>query len=98
MELNLMKFKREILQNKFKGNQRQCAMSLNISAEFLNKVLKKRGKAGALFLGKLKVYCDNNNFNFDTLCYIGKSDSKEYIFKAASFSYQVRNSLIDSEA
>lgn len=66
MELNLKNFQKEILQKKFKGNQRQCAIALNISAEFLNKILKKKGKAGALFLGKLKKYCNNNNFNFDT--------------------------------
>jgi len=65
MELNLQKFKKEILQQVFKGNQRQCSIALDISAEFLNKILKKKGKAGALFFGKLKNYCNKNNFNFD---------------------------------
>lgn len=66
MELNLNKFTKEILENKFKGNQRQCAMALGVSAELLNKILRKRGKAGLLFIGKLMIYCDNNELDFHT--------------------------------
>lgn len=66
MELNLAVFEKEILKNKFKGNQRQCALALDVSAEFLNKILRKKGKAGLLFISKLMIYCDNNEFDFDT--------------------------------
>lgn len=65
MELELKTFKKKVLKEKFNGNQRQCAIGLNISPEFLNKIIKQKCKAGTLFLGKLKLYCDKNNLDFN---------------------------------
>jgi len=70
MELNLKNFTEKILQKIFEDNQRKCALALEISPEFLNKVLKENTNAGALFLGKLKKFCDNNNLIFDEFIFL----------------------------
>lgn len=70
MELNLKVFEQEILEKRFNNNQRKCANALGVSPEFLNKILKRSTTAGALFLGKLKKYCDANHLNFDIFIFL----------------------------
>lgn len=70
MELNIEIFTENILKKIFNDNQRKCAIALEISPEFLNKVLKTKTNAGALFLGKLKKFCDNNNLKFDDFIFL----------------------------
>ena len=70
MELNVEKFKKIIVEKMFKNNQRQCAIALEISPVFLNKILKNKTNAGAMFLGKLKKFCNINNINFDDFIFL----------------------------
>lgn len=70
MELDIEIFKSKILKGIFKENQRKCAIALEISPEFLNKVLRRKTSAGSKFLGKLKKFCDLNNLNFDDFIFL----------------------------
>lgn len=70
MELDVMRFKKIILKGIFKDNQRKCAIALDITPEFLNKILKNKSSAGAKFFGKLKKFCDTNKMNFDDFIFL----------------------------
>ena len=70
MEINLEVFIDVILKGMFKNNQRKCAESMEVSAVFLNKILKRKVNAGATFLGKLKKFCDTNKLNFDDFIFL----------------------------
>ena len=65
IELQLRKFTKEILNDLFKGNQRQCSLKLDVPPDLLNKILKKKVKSSLVFLGKFKKYCDENSLNFN---------------------------------
>ena len=62
--LKKTKFKTEILEKDFEGNQARCAKALGISASYLCNVLKHpRKKQGtALFLGII-IYCEKTKRN-----------------------------------
>ncbi len=70
MELNKLKFVNNILGRKFKNNQRQCANEIGISPSYVNKIVNKDTLVGVKFLGKFKIYCKNNNIDFDEYIFL----------------------------
>lgn len=70
MELNIEDFRKLIVENIFKNNQRKCAIALEITPAFLNKILQSKSSAGAKFFGKLKKFCDMNNLEFNRFIFL----------------------------
>ena len=70
MELNKAKFVKDILVKRFKNNQRQCANEINVSPSYINKIINKGSNVGAKFLGKFKVYCIENDLDFDDYIFL----------------------------
>ena len=64
LTLKKTKFKMEILEKDFEGNQAKCAKALGISASYLCNVLKHPDKkpGTALFTG-IVIYCKKTNRN-----------------------------------
>lgn len=70
MELNIENFKKLIVDGIFNGNQRRCAIAMEITPAFLNKILRNTSMAGAKFFGKLKKFCDTNKLEFDRFIFL----------------------------
>lgn len=70
MELNKAKFVNDVVGKRFKNNQRQCAIEIEVSPSYINKIINKGASVGAKFLGKFKIYCKNNNMNFDDYIFL----------------------------
>lgn len=64
MELNIPAFK-ELLEERFEGNQAKMARILKVSKYQLNSIFKNGGKgAGKKILGAIIKYCDTNELDF----------------------------------
>lgn len=70
MELNKAKFAKNILGKTFKNNQRQCAIEIGVSPAYINKIINKGVNVGAKFLGAFKIYCIENNIEFDDYIFL----------------------------
>lgn len=75
MELNLDKFT-ELFKSEFNQSYAEAERKIHVAPAQLYRIMNKKGKAGALFLGKLYTYCKKNRLKFED--YIIILDSKKY--------------------
>ena len=69
MKINIEALK-ELLRDKFDGNQTVFAETMGLERTHVNKVFKNNGKgAGTIFCGAIIKYCESNNMDY-----------KKYIF------------------
>lgn len=64
MELNMYTFT-ELFKDKFKYSYAEAGRQLNVSPAQLYRIMNNKGKAGALFFGKLHTYCNKHQLNFE---------------------------------
>lgn len=71
MEVNIEALK-QLLKEKFNGNQTAFAESMGIERTHVNKVFRNNGKgAGALFCGAIIKYCNKNNLDYEKYIFLG---------------------------
>lgn len=63
MELNVDMFIK-LFDKDFKGSYAEAGRKLKVAPEQIYRIINKKGKAGAVFFGKLYTYCDEHKKNF----------------------------------
>ena len=74
MELNIEMFK-ELFDTRFKSYA-EAGRQLNVAPAQIFRIMNRRGKAGALFFGKLYTYCNKHKLKFEKYIFLS-SDNKE---------------------
>ena len=69
MELNTEKFK-ELFEEEFNGNYAEAGRQLNVAPAQIFRIINNKGKAGAVFFGKLYAYCDTHKLNFKSYIFL----------------------------
>ncbi len=64
MELNVDMFIK-LFDNDFKGSYAEAGRKLDVAPAQIYRIINKKGKAGLVFVGRLKTYCKKHKLKFD---------------------------------
>ena len=64
MELNVDMFIK-LFDKDFKGSYAEAGRKLDVAPAQLYRIINKKGKAGLVFIGRLKAYCNKHKLKFD---------------------------------
>ena len=72
------KFKKDILEQRFKGNYSQCAKTLGVEIPQLHRFLTSDSQAGAKLLGAICSYCEAEGLNFRDYIFLPSPSTAVY--------------------
>lgn len=76
MELNVEMFIK-LFNRDFKGSYAEAGRKLDVAPAQIYRIINKKGKAGAVFFGRLQTYCEENKLKFKDYYYIEEKQRKE---------------------
>jgi hypothetical protein len=63
---------RELMNREADGNYTEFSRQLDIEVAQLHRVLNTKSNAGPKMLGKLALYCERNNYDFNDYIFLNK--------------------------